>query len=45
MRKVAVIGVGCTTFGEKWETSFRHLFIDAGARALEDAGLSGDQID
>ena len=45
MRKVAVIGVGCTTFGEKWETSFRNLFIDAGARALEDAGLSGDQID
>ena len=45
MRKVAVIGVGCTTFGEKWETSFRNLFVDAGARALEDAGLSGDQID
>jgi acetyl-CoA C-acetyltransferase len=45
MRKVAVIGVGCTTFGEKWETSFRNLFVDAGACALEDAGLSGDQID
>ncbi len=45
MRKVAVIGVGCTTFGEKWETSFRNLFVDAGARALEDAGVSGEQID
>jgi acetyl-CoA C-acetyltransferase len=45
MRKVAVIGVGCTTFGEKWETSFRNLFVDAGARALEDAGVIGEQID
>jgi acetyl-CoA C-acetyltransferase len=45
MRRVAVIGVGCTTFGEKWETSFRNLFVDAGARALEDAGLPGEQID
>lgn len=45
MRKVAVVGVGCTTFGEKWETSFRNLFVDAGARALEDAGVSGEQID
>ncbi|NYT05672.1 MAG: thiolase domain-containing protein [Methanomicrobiales archaeon] len=45
MRKVAVIGVGCTPFGEKWETSFRNLFVDAGARALEDAGISGEQID
>lgn len=45
MRKVAVIGVGCTPFGEKWETSFRNLFVDAGARALEDAAISGEQID
>lgn len=45
MRKVAVIGVGCTTFGEKWEASFRNLFVDAGAQALEDAGLFGEQID
>jgi acetyl-CoA C-acetyltransferase len=45
MREVAVIGVGCTPFGEKWETSFRNLFVEAGALALEDAGLSGEQID
>lgn len=44
MRDVAVIGVGCTTFGEKWNTSFRDLFIEAGALALEDAGVSGEQI-
>ncbi len=44
MRDVAVIGVGCTTFGEKWNTSFRDLFVEAGALALEDAGVSGEQI-
>ncbi|MDD1660809.1 MAG: thiolase domain-containing protein [Methanomicrobiales archaeon] len=45
MRDVAVIGIGCTPFGEHWGASFRNLFIQAGALALEDAGLSGEQID
>jgi acetyl-CoA C-acetyltransferase len=45
MKDVAVIGAGCTTFGEKWSHSFRDLFIEAGAIALEDANLSGEQID
>ena len=45
MRDVAVIGIGCTPFGEHWGLSFRDLFIQAGALALEDAGLSGEQID
>jgi acetyl-CoA C-acetyltransferase len=45
MKDVAVIGVGCTVFGEKWSHSFRDLFIEAGAMALEDANLSGEQID
>jgi acetyl-CoA C-acetyltransferase len=45
MRDVAVIGAGCTPFGEKWNTSFRNLFVEAGILALEDAGLAGEQID
>jgi acetyl-CoA C-acetyltransferase len=45
MRDVAVIGAGCTTFGEKWNVSFRNLFVEAGILALEDAGLAGEQID
>ncbi len=45
MRPVAVIGAGCTPFGEKWNTSFRNLFVEAGMLALEDANLSGEQID
>jgi acetyl-CoA C-acetyltransferase len=45
MRDVAVIGAGCTTFGEKWNVSFRNLFVEAGILALEDAGVAGEQID
>lgn len=45
MRDVAVIGIGCTEFGERWGTSFRDLFVTAGTLALEDAGVSGEDID
>jgi len=45
MREVAVVGIGLTKFGEKWGTSFRNLFVEAGALALEDAGMGGEQID
>ncbi|MCC7566278.1 MAG: thiolase domain-containing protein [Methanomicrobiaceae archaeon] len=45
MREVAVVGIGCTQFGEHWSASFRDLFVEAGALALNDAGISGEQID
>lgn len=45
MRKVAIVGVGLTKFGEQWERGFRDLVIDAGARALEDANMKGEEID
>lgn len=45
MRDVAIIGIGITKFGELWNSSFRDLFVDAGVRALEDAGLDGSEID
>jgi acetyl-CoA C-acetyltransferase len=45
MRDVAVIGIGCTKFGEKWGSSFRDLFVEAGTLALDDANLAGEQID
>ena len=45
MRDVAVIGVGLTKFGELWDVSFRQLMAEAGARAIEDAGIDGKQID
>lgn len=45
MRDVAIVGAGCTRFGEMWERSFRDLFVEAGVKALEDAGVHGDEID
>jgi len=45
MREVAIVGVGCTKFGEMWDKSFRDLFIEAGLMALEDAGVSGAQVE
>lgn len=44
-RDVAVVGVGQTTFGEQWNRSFRDLFVTAGVRALEDAGVRGSELD
>ncbi|HDN73729.1 MAG TPA: thiolase domain-containing protein, partial [Archaeoglobus sp.] len=45
MRKVAIIGVGCTKFGELWDKSFRDIFIEAGIEALEDSGIEGREIE
>lgn len=45
MRDVAIIGIGCTNFGELWDRSFRDLFVEAGLSAIEDAGIQGEEID
>jgi len=45
MRRVAIIGTGMTKFGENWEQSYRDLVVEAGIRAITDAGISGDKID
>jgi acetyl-CoA C-acetyltransferase len=45
MREVAIIGAGITKFGELWEKSFRDIAVEAGLKAIEDAGISGEEID
>ena len=45
MREVAIIGVGVTKFGELWNKSFRAIGIEAGMKAMEDANLSGSEVD
>ena len=45
MRDVAIIGIGVTKFGELWNKSFRAIGIEAGIKAMEDAGLAGNEID
>ncbi len=45
MRDVAIIGAGCTKFGEMWDRSFRDIVVEAGTQAVEDAKLSGEEIE
>jgi len=45
MRRVAVIGIGATEFGELWDESFRDIGIQAGLAAVADANISADRID
>lgn len=39
MRKVAVVGVGMTKFGQLWDRDLVSLSVEAGYKALKDAGL------
>jgi acetyl-CoA C-acetyltransferase len=42
--RVAIIGMGCTPFGELWDRSVESLVVEACTEALEDAGLEAGQI-
>ncbi len=37
--KVAIIGMGCTKFGERWDASGEDLIVEAVKEALEDANI------
>jgi acetyl-CoA C-acetyltransferase len=45
MRDVAIIGIGLTKFGEHWEKGIRELAVEAGMKAVEDAGIEGKDIE
>ena len=42
--KVAVIGMGCTRFGERWESSAEDLMVEAFVECLADAGIEKREI-
>jgi acetyl-CoA C-acetyltransferase len=42
--KVAIIGLGCTKFGELWNKSAEDLMVEAFEEALEDAGIEKKDI-
>ncbi|MEN6474895.1 MAG: acetyl-CoA acetyltransferase [Syntrophaceae bacterium] len=42
--KVAIIGMGCTKFGERWDKGADDLMLDAFQEALADAGIDKNQI-
>ncbi len=43
--QVAIVGMGCTPFGEHWDKSTDDLLIDSSQAALSSAGVSLDDID
>ncbi len=42
--KVAIIGMGCTKFGENWDMSSTDMIVDAAYEAFEDAGIEPKDI-
>lgn len=43
--KVAILGMGCSQFGERWSDNAEDLMIEAFTEALGDAGIEKNQID
>ena len=43
--KVAILGMGCARFGERWEDDAEQLMVEAYLEALADARIEASQID
>ncbi|HEV7138767.1 MAG TPA: hypothetical protein VGN43_19180, partial [Steroidobacteraceae bacterium] len=43
--KVAILGMGCSRFGERWGCGADDLMVEAFAEALGDAGIERDSIE
>lgn len=43
--KVAILGMGCSRFGERWDCSAEDLMVEAFGEALADAGIERDRIE
>ncbi len=42
--RVAIVGMGCTKFGERWEASANDLLVEAYKEVLQDAGIEPKDI-
>ncbi|HEY4246909.1 MAG TPA: hypothetical protein VGM64_08640, partial [Lacunisphaera sp.] len=42
--KVAILGMGCSKFGERWESGAEELMVEAYLEAMADAGVETNQI-
>jgi acetyl-CoA C-acetyltransferase len=42
--RVAIAGMGCTKFGERWDTGVEDLLVEAAYEAFEDAGIEPKDI-
>lgn len=45
MREVAIIGVGLSKFGERWNAGLKELMAEAGVGAIEDAKITSDDVE
>src|SRR5258707_971434 len=43
--RVAIVGMGCTTFGERWDKSVSDLLVDSSQDALNSANVPIDAVD
>ncbi len=43
--KVAILGMGCSKFGERWDSEADDLMVEAVEECLTDAGIERNQID
>ena len=43
--KVAILGMGCSKFGERWDADAEDLIIEAYEECIADAGIETSQID
>jgi len=43
--RVAIIGMGCSRFGERWDAGSEHLLVEAFDEALADSGIEKSRID
>ena len=42
--KVAILGMGCSRFGERWDASPEDLMVEAYTEAMADAGIAPEQL-
>jgi acetyl-CoA C-acetyltransferase len=42
--KVAILGMGCSKFGERWDMGAEELMVEAYLEAMKDAGVETNQI-
>ena len=42
--KVAIVGMGCTKFGERWDKGVEDLIVEAAYEAFEDAGIEPKDV-
>jgi acetyl-CoA C-acetyltransferase len=43
--RVAIVGMGCTEFGERWDMGLDDLIIEASLDAFTSAGTTADEVD